>query len=54
VYRKILGPAYEDEKENWRILANKEIYARVKKPTIIEKIRLNILHWVGHVERIKK
>jgi hypothetical protein len=31
VYRKILGPVYDNEKENWRILTNKEIYARVKK-----------------------
>jgi hypothetical protein len=28
VCRKILGPEYENEKENWRILTNKEIYAR--------------------------
>jgi hypothetical protein len=27
----ILGPVYDNEKENWRILTNKEIYARVKK-----------------------
>jgi hypothetical protein len=25
--RRILGPVYDNEKENWRILANKEIYA---------------------------
>ena len=31
VYRRILGPVYDNEKENWRILTNKEIYARVKK-----------------------
>jgi len=36
-----LGPVYENEKENWRILTNKVIYARVKKPTIRETIRLN-------------
>ena len=41
VYRRILGPVYDREKENWRILTNKEIYASVKKPTIIETIRLN-------------
>jgi hypothetical protein len=40
VYRRILGPVYDNEKENWRILTNKEIYASVKKPTIIETIRL--------------
>ena len=31
VYRRILGPVYDNEKGNWRILTNKEIYARVKK-----------------------
>jgi hypothetical protein len=36
VYRRILGPVYDNEKENWRILTNKEIYASFKKPTIIE------------------
>jgi len=29
VYRRILGPVYDNEKENWRILTNKEIYAVV-------------------------
>ena len=31
VYRRTLGPVYDNEKENWRILTNKEIYASVKK-----------------------
>jgi hypothetical protein len=30
-YRRILGPVYDNEKENWRILTNKEMYAIVKK-----------------------
>ena len=42
-YRRILGPVYDNEKENWRILTNKEIYASVKKPTLIDTIRLNRL-----------
>jgi hypothetical protein len=54
VYRRILDPVYENEKENWRILTNKEIYASVKKPTIIETIKLNILHWLGHVQRMEE
>jgi len=29
VYRRILGPVYDNEKENWRILTNKGIYAMV-------------------------
>jgi len=31
VYRRILGPVYDNEKENWRMLTNKEIDAVVKK-----------------------
>jgi len=38
-YRRILGPVYDNEKENWRILTNKEIYASAKNPTIIETIK---------------
>jgi hypothetical protein len=53
VYRRILGPIYDNEKENWRILTNKEIYASVKKPTIIETVRLNGLRWFGHVQRVE-
>ena len=52
MYRRILGPVYE--KENWRILTPKEIYASVKKPTIIETIRLNRLCWFGHVQRMEE
>jgi hypothetical protein len=48
----ILSPVYDNKKENWRILTNKEIYAMVKKSTITETIRLNRLHWFGHVQRM--
>jgi hypothetical protein len=54
VYRRTLGPVYDNEKESWRILTNKEIYARVKKPTIIETIRLNRLCWFGHVQKMEE
>ena len=54
VYRRILGPVYDNEKENWRILINKEIYEIVKKPTITEIIRLNRLRWFGHVPRMEE
>ena len=30
VYRRISGPVYDNEKENWRVLTNKEIYASAK------------------------
>jgi len=46
---------YDNEKENWRILTNNEIYVSVKKkPTIIETIRLNRLCWFGHVQRMEE
>jgi len=54
VYRRNIGPVYDNEKENWRILTSKETYASVKKPTVIETIRLNRLHWFGHVQRIEE
>jgi hypothetical protein len=34
VHRRILGPVYENEKENCRMLTNKEIYAVVKNPLL--------------------
>ena len=54
VYWRILGPVYDNEKENWIILTNSEIYAAVKKPTITETIRLNRLCWIGHVQRMEE
>ena len=44
---------YDSDKENWRILTNKKIYASVKKPTIRETVRLNRLRWFGHVQRME-
>jgi hypothetical protein len=32
----------------------KEMYASVKKPAIIETIKLNRLHWFGHVQRVEE
>jgi len=54
VYRRILGPVCDNEKENWKILTNKEIYASVKKPTVIETVKLNRLRWFGHVQRMEE
>jgi hypothetical protein len=53
VYRRILGPVYDNKKESWRILTNKEICEMVKKPTITETINLYRLHWFGHVQRME-
>jgi hypothetical protein len=54
VYRRILGPVCDNEKGNWRMLTDKEIYASVKKPTIIETISLNRLCWFGNVQRMEE
>jgi hypothetical protein len=45
---------YDNEKENWRILTNKEIYTTVKNPAITETIRLHRLRCVGHLERMQQ
>ena len=44
---------FDNEKGKLRILTNKEIYASVKKPTIVETIRLNRLCWFGQVQRVE-
>jgi transcription termination factor 2 len=54
VYRRILDPVKKKKKENWRNLTNKEIYARIKSPTVIETIRLCRLCWFGHVQRMEE
>jgi hypothetical protein len=54
VYTRVLDPVYDNEKENWRILTNKEIYKSVKKPTITETIRLHRLRCFGHVQRMEE
>ena len=54
MYRRILGSVYDNEKENWRILTNKEIYTMVKKHIITETIRLNRLCWFGHAKRMEE
>jgi hypothetical protein len=54
VYKRILGPVYDNEKEKWRILTNNEIYAVLKKPAITEPIRLYRLRWFGHIQRMEE
>ena len=54
MYRRILGPVYDNEKENWRILTNKEIMLWLKKTTITETIMLNRLCLFGHVQRMEE
>jgi hypothetical protein len=54
MYRRILGPVYENKKENWRILTNTEMHAVVKKLTITETIRLNSFRLFGHVQKMEE
>jgi hypothetical protein len=54
VYRRILGPVFDNEKENWRILTNKDFYAIVKKLTITETVRLHRLRRFGHVQTMEE
>ena len=54
MYRRIFDLVYDNEKENWRTLTNKEIYASVKKSTVIETISLNRLRWFGLVQRMEE
>jgi hypothetical protein len=49
-----LGSVYGNEEEKWRIITNKEIYSSVRKPTIIETIRLNRLRLFGHIQRLEE
>jgi hypothetical protein len=54
MYGGSLGPVHDNEKENWRILTNKEIYEIVKQPTITETISLKRLWWYGHGQRMEE
>jgi len=54
VYRRILCPLYDNEKENWRILTIKTFMQEFKNPTIIETVRLNRLRWFGDVQRMER
>jgi hypothetical protein len=54
VYRRVLGPVYDNEKENWGILTDKEVESMVKNPTKTETVRLNRLRWFGHVQRMEE
>jgi hypothetical protein len=49
-----MGPVYDKEKENWRLLTNEEVDAMVKNPTVTETIRVHRLRWFGHVQRMEE
>jgi hypothetical protein len=43
---------YDKEKENWKMLTNKEIYAMVKN-LVEQTVMLNRLRWFGHEQKWK-
>ena len=45
---------YGNEKENWRILTNEEMYANIEIPTKTEILSLHRLRWFGHVQRMEE
>jgi hypothetical protein len=51
VYRRIVGPVYDNKKQNWRTLTNKGIYVILKRPTKTESVSL---HWFTNVQRMEK
>jgi hypothetical protein len=53
LYGRILGPVYDNKKENRGYLLIKKFMQLLKKPTITETIRLHKLRWFGHVQRME-
>jgi hypothetical protein len=54
VYRRILVPVYDNEKENWRILTDKEMYAVVKKTQHNRDRQRHGLCWFGDVQKMEE
>ena len=50
IHRKIYGPV--NEKGEWRIRYNKELYELYKSSDITD-IKIARLRWAGHVQRMK-
>jgi hypothetical protein len=51
IRRKIFGPTRTDD-GYWKIKTNQEINDLLKGHNIIRFIKKQILHWLGHVERM--
>ena len=53
--RKILRKMYGPVKENqlWRIRRNDELEAIIKGENIVRFIKLKIIRWLGHIERVQ-
>ena len=54
--RKILRKIYGPTKENgqWRIKMNEELMTKYKAPDIVNIIKIQILEWLGHVDRMNE
>jgi hypothetical protein len=54
MYRIILSPVYNNEKENWGVLTKKVNLRNCKKSTVTDTINLNRLCLFGHIQRIEE
>lgn len=51
VLRKIFGPIFDQELQQWRIKKNRELYELYNSPIITNIWKSRILQWAGHVAR---
>ena len=54
ILRRILGPVYDSQRQEWRIRHNWEIREQTKQPHIKDVIRLKRLKWAGHIARMQE
>ena len=54
ILRRIFGPIKDTNSGEWRARKNTELYSLFKSQRIINVLKLNRLHWLGHVERMKE
>jgi hypothetical protein len=51
MFRRILGPEYEDELR-WRLIHNKELCELLDGPDIVKFIKFKRLQWASHIVRM--
>ena len=54
VLRRIEGPIYDQETNEWRRRHNREIRNSTKQPNVCDVIRSRRLQWAGHVARMEE
>lgn len=51
VLRKVYGPVFDSQTNEWRKLHNEELQRVFQRPNVVRKIAKRRLNWVGHVWR---